>query len=322
VRWLVTGGAGYIGAHVTRALCAAGHETLVLDDLSTGLRRRVPSGVPLVRADIRDGATVANTVARFRPHGVVHLAARKDVAESTASPLTYYDANLEGLRSVLTACASNGAGSVLFSSSAAVYGTPATCPVTEDDPTVPGNPYGRTKLVGEWMLRDAAASAGFGWAALRYFNVAGAAAPQLRDVGGTNLVPRLLASARTGEPVQVYGGDWPTPDGSAVRDYVHVADVADAHACVAAALAGGAIRAEVLNIGRGQGTSVLEMIAAVGAATGRRLGYAVAPRRPGDPAEVVASADRIRDRLGWTARYGLADIVRSAADPTHALLPA
>jgi UDP-glucose 4-epimerase len=313
VRWLVTGGAGYIGSHVTLALRACGADTLVVDDLSTGRPERLPDDVPLVRTDVRDASAMADTFARYRPSGVVHLAARKDVAESTAYPLTYYDANLDGLRGVLSACATYHARYVLFSSSAAVYGTPARSPVTEGCPTVPQNPYGRTKLVGEWMLRDAAASAGLAWVALRYFNVAGAGAAHLRDVGGTNLVPRLLRAAYDGEPARVYGADWPTPDGSAVRDYVHVSDVADAHACVAAALAGGDVSADVLNIGRGAGVSVLTMIAAVGSATGRRLGYVVGPRRPGDPAEVVASADRIRTRLGWTARHGLDDIVRSAA---------
>jgi UDP-glucose 4-epimerase len=318
VRWLVTGGAGYIGGHVTAALRAADADVLVVDDLSTGHRARLPDDVPLVRADVRDAARLAETFARYRPHGVVHLAARKDVTESTAHPLTYYDANLDGLRAVLTACAAHRTRYVLFSSSAAVYGTPKTVPVTETCPTMPQNPYGRTKLVGEWMLRDAAASAGFGWAALRYFNVAGAAAPHLRDAGGTNLVPRLLRAAQEGAPARVYGGDWPTADGSPVRDYVHVADVSDAHARAAAALAGGEIDGEVFNVGRGAGVSVLEMIAAVGTVTGRRLGYVVAPRRTGEPAEVVAAVDRIRGRLGWSARYGLEDIVRSAA----ALVPA
>lgn len=318
MRWLVTGGAGYIGAHVTLALRAAGADTLVIDDLSTGIVERLPDDVALVLADVRDRAAIAATFARFRPHGVVHLAARKDVAESTAHPLSYYDANLDGLRAVLTASAAHRVRNVVFSSSAAVYGTPVSAPVTEECPTFPQNPYGRTKLVGEWMLRDAAASAGFGWVALRYFNVAGACAPHLRDVGGTNLVPRLLRAAVSGEPARVYGGDWPTLDGSPVRDYVHVSDVADAHARAAAALVGGEVSGEVFNVGRGTGVSVLSMIAAVGVATGCRLGYVIEPRRAGDPAAVVASADLIRARLGWTAERGLDDIVRSAA----ALVPA
>jgi UDP-glucose 4-epimerase len=312
VSWLVTGGAGYIGAHVVTALSEAGLDPVVVDDLSTGFANRIPPDVPLERADVRDAPTMAAIFTRYRPAGVIHLAARKDVAESTSHPLRYYRDNLDGLRSVVSAAVDSGTRAVLFSSSAAVYGTPSRCPVTETDATMPENAYGRTKLVGEWMLRDAAATAGFGWAALRYFNVAGAGAPHLRDLGGSNLVPRLLRAAAIGIPATVYGVDYPTPDGSAVRDYVHVADIAEAHVSAARALAAGAIRNEVFNIGRGAGSSVLEMVTAVGRALGRDLPYDAAPRRRGDPAAVVASTDRIAARLGWRARFGLDDIVRSA----------
>lgn len=328
--WMVTGGAGYIGAHVVRALLAAQSEVLVVDDLSTGLRRRVPDGVPLAKVDIRDAAALDAVVARHRPHGVIHLAARKDVAESTVHPLRYYGDNLDGLRSVLRAVIGHRIRTVLFSSSAAVYGVTGPAPAREDDPAAPINAYGRTKLVGEWLLRDAAASAGFAWAALRYFNVAGAAAPHLRDVGAVNLLPRLLRCAEAGEPAIVHGLDYPTPDGSPIRDYIHVADIADAHVATAFGLAGGVLGeaargggsgGEVLNVGRGQGSSVLEMIAAVGRCLGRELPYTVGPRRPGDPSAVVAAVDLIRARLGWRARHDLDAIVRSAAgspEPTLA----
>jgi UDP-glucose 4-epimerase len=312
VRLLVTGGAGYIGAHVVAALSEAGIETVVLDDLSTGRAARLPFGVPLVRADVRDAAVVRELFRRHRPDGVIHLAARKDVAESTAHPLRYYQDNLDGLRAVLAAVAFCGTRSVLFSSSAAVYGTPRRSPVREQDPAEPENAYGRTKLIGEWMLRDAAAGGGFRWGALRYFNVAGAAAPHLRDEGGTNLVPRLLRAAALGIPATVYGTDYPTADGSAVRDYVHVTDIADAHVRAAIALHEGELRDEVLNVGRGEGASVLQMIAAVSRALGRSLPYDAAPRRPGDPASVVASPARIHARLGWRARHGLPAIVTSS----------
>ncbi|MEV0134783.1 UDP-glucose 4-epimerase GalE [Dactylosporangium sp. NPDC050688] len=313
MRWLVTGGAGYIGAHVVAALGAAGVDPVVVDDLSTGHAGRLPAGVPLVRADVRDGTALAGLFRRHRFDGVIHLAARKDVAESTAHPLRYYGENLDGLRSILAAVTSSGTSSVLFSSSAAVYGTPSRCPVRESDPTAPENVYGRTKLIGEWMLRDAAGSAGFGWCALRYFNVAGAGAPHLRDHGGTNLVPRLLRAAAEGRPATVYGTDYPTPDGTAVRDYVHVADIADAHVRAAVALRHGEVRDEILNVGRGEGASVLQMIAAVAAALGRPLPYSAQHRRAGDPADVVASPARIRDLLGWRARHDLHAIVTSAA---------
>jgi UDP-glucose 4-epimerase len=286
---------------------------VVVDDLSTGRAERLPDDVPFVRADVRDTGSMRDVFVKYRPAGVVHLAARKDVAESGKHPLCYYRDNLDGLRSILLATVEAGTECVLFSSSAAVYGTPLRSPVAETEPTLPENAYGRTKLVGEWMLRDAATTARLRWAALRYFNVAGAGAAHLRDVGATNLVPRLLRAAELGIPATVYGTDYSTPDGSPVRDYVHVVDIADAHARAALALADGAIDNEVLNIGRGEGASVLEMVEAVGAALGRRLPYEVAPRRTGDPASVVACADRIATRLGWRARYDLDDIIRSAA---------
>jgi UDP-glucose 4-epimerase len=257
---------------------------------------------------------VRRALRQYQPVGVIHLAAHKDVAESVANPLRYYRDNLDGLRVLLQGVTAYEVGHVLFSSSAAVYGTPAACPVAEDAPTAPENAYGRSKLIGEWMLRDAAASAAFTWAALRYFNVAGAAAPGLRDHGATNLVPRLLRAAERREPARIYGGDYPTPDGTAVRDYIHVADIADAHVCAATALAKGELTGEVLNIGRGVGVSVREMVDAIGRALDNPLPYVVDPRRPGDPAEVVAAADRIRDLLGWRARHDLDDIVRSATD--------
>jgi UDP-glucose 4-epimerase len=316
VEWLVTGGAGYIGAHVVHALRAAGMDAVVLDDLSTGEAGRLPDDVPLARGDVRDPTAVRRVLSQYRPTGLIHLAAHKDVAESVANPLRYYRDNLDGLRVLLQGAVAYGVRNVLFSSSAAVYGTPVTCPVSERDQTVPENAYGRSKLVGEWMLRDYAGSAaanGFAWAALRYFNVAGAARPGLRDTGTGNLVPRLLAAAVDGTPARVYGGDYATPDGTAVRDYVHVADVADAHVRAAIALTTGDLTAEVLNIGRGVGVSVREMVDAVGRALGRPLPFVVDPRRPGDPAEVVACADRIRALLDWRASHDLDDIVKSAA---------
>jgi len=312
VSWIVTGGAGYIGAHVVSALSAAGMEAVVVDDLSTGLASRLPAGVPLVRADVRDAAAMLEVFDRHLPAGVIHLAARKEVAESVAEPLSYYRDNLDGLRSVLAAAVETRTRAVLFSSSAAVYGSPATSPVTESAPTDPQNPYGRTKLVGEWMIRDAAAAAGFGWAALRYFNVAGAGAPHLRDSGDSSLVPRLVRAATSGGLATVYGTDYPTPDGTAVRDYIHVTDVADAHVATALAVAGGTVAGEVFNVGRGEGASVRQMIDAVGRELGRRVPYVAAPRRPGDPDAVIASPALIHARLGWRARYSLREIIASS----------
>jgi UDP-glucose 4-epimerase len=314
VEWLVTGGAGYIGAHVVHALRASGLGAIVLDDLSTGDPTRLPGDVPLLRADVRDPGTLRRALAQYRPVGVIHLAAHKDVADSVANPLRYYRDNLDGLRVLLQGSIAYDIPHVLFSSSAAVYGTPAAGPVTENAATDPDNPYGRSKLIGEWMLRDSAASAGFTWAAMRYFNVAGAGGAELRDRGATNLVPRLLRAAERREPARIFGGDYPTPDGTAVRDYIHVVDIADAHVRTALALAQGELADEVLNIGRGVGVSVREMVDAVGRALDNPLPSVVDPRRPGDPAEVVASADKIRTLLGWQARHDLDDIVRSAVD--------
>jgi UDP-glucose 4-epimerase len=312
VTWLVTGGAGYIGAHVVHALRAADEPVVVLDNLSTGYAARVPDAVPLVKADVRDLAGVADAVRRHRVTGVIHLAARKDVAESVADPLGYYRDNLDGLRVVLTAAADHGARDIVFSSSAAVYGPTPTGRVDERSPTTPSNAYGRTKLIGEWMLRDAAEAAGLRFAALRYFNVAGAASPRLGDVGETNLLPRLLRAAVEGRPAQVYGTAHPTEDGSCVRDYVHVCDIADAHLVAARAIRDGRLTAEVLNVGRGSGVSVLEMIRTVRRVCGRPLAAQSTAPRAGDPPSVVAAADRIRDLLGWRARRDLDEIVASA----------
>ncbi|HYN96589.1 MAG TPA: UDP-glucose 4-epimerase GalE [Pilimelia sp.] len=310
--WLVTGGAGYIGAHVVHALRSAGEPAVVLDNLATGLAARVPDDVPLVKADVRDAAEVTNAVRQYAVTGVIHLAARKDVAESVAEPLTYYRDNLNGLRTVLGAAAAHGARDVVFSSSAAVYAPTPSGRVDETSATAPSNAYGRTKLAGEWMLRDAAAASGLRFAALRYFNVAGAGAPNLADVGQTNLVPRLLRAAADGRPAQVYGLDHPTRDGSCIRDYVHVADIAAAHVAAAAALRAGRIDAETINIGRGTGVSVLEMVDAVRRTTGRPLPVEPAPARQGDPPSVVAAANRATEVLGWSASRDLDDIVGSA----------
>jgi UDP-glucose 4-epimerase len=312
VTWLVTGGAGYIGAHVVHTLRAADERVVVLDDLSTGFAARVPDDVPLVAADVREPAAVAEVVRAHAVTGVIHLAARKAVAESVAEPLGYYRDNLDGLWAVLSAAAAHGVRDVVYSSSAAVYGPTTTGRVDEDSPTEPGNPYGRTKLVGEWMLRDVAAAAGLRFAALRYFNVAGAGDPHLGDVGGTNLVPRLLRAAAEDRAAQVYGTAHPTPDGTCVRDYVHVGDIADAHLAAARGLRDGRIRAEVLNIGRGAGVSVLEMIRAVRRVCDRPLPAEATPPRAGDPPRVVADAQRIARVLGWHASRDLDEIVSSA----------
>jgi len=291
--WLITGGAGYIGAHVVRAMAEAGERTVVYDDLSTGVAERVPDEVPLVRGSILDAGTVARTLAAHEVTGVVHLAAKKQVGESVEHPLRYYRENVEGLRVLLEAAVAAEVTSFVFSSSAAVYGMPDVDLVTEETPCLPLSPYGETKLAGEWLVRATGRATGLATASLRYFNVAGAATPALADASVSNLVPMIFEKLTEGVPPRIFGDDYPTPDGTCVRDYIHVADLAEAHVTVARALRSDPGRDLTLNIGRGEGVSVREMIDRVNAVTGYDRPPTVTARRPGDPARVVGSADRV-----------------------------
>ncbi|MFC9931626.1 UDP-glucose 4-epimerase GalE [Streptomyces sp. NPDC127190] len=310
--WLITGGAGYIGAHVVRAMTEAGERAVVYDDLSTGIAERVPAEVPLVRGSTLDGALVARTLAEHRITGVVHLAAKKQVGESVERPLHYYHENVEGLRVLLQAVTDAGVPSFLFSSSAAVYGMPDVDLVTEETPCRPMSPYGETKLAGEWLVRAAGKATGLATACLRYFNVAGAAAPELADTGVFNLVPMVFEKLTEGAAPRIFGDDYPTPDGTCIRDYIHVVDLAEAHVAAARALAAAPGTDLTLNIGRGEGVSVREMIDLINAVTGYDRAPTVTPRRPGDPARVVASADRISTELSWKARHDVQDMITSA----------
>ncbi|MGW0606329.1 UDP-glucose 4-epimerase GalE [Streptomyces sp. NPDC002644] len=314
--WLVTGGAGYIGAHVVRVMAEGGERVVVLDDLSTGSADRVPAGVPLVTGSVLDGPLLERTMREHEVTGVVHIAAKKQVAESVERPLYYYRENVTGLQTLLEAMTATGVGSIVFSSSAAVYGMPDVDLVTEDTPCAPINPYGATKLTGEWLIAAASRAHGIRSAALRYFNVAGAAAPELADTGTSNIVPMVFARLDAGEAPVVFGDDYPTPDGTCVRDYIHVMDIASAHLAAARRLAGAEEgTALVLNIGRGEGSSVREMIDHILKVTGHEdLAPETGPRRPGDPASVVASSERIAAELGWSARHDLDDMIRSAWD--------
>ncbi|MER7173354.1 UDP-glucose 4-epimerase GalE [Streptomyces mesophilus] len=310
--WLITGGAGYIGAHVVRALLAAGEQAVVFDDLSTGIAGRVPEGVPFVEGTVLDRAALDKAIAEHGVTGVVHLAAKKQVGESVELPLHYYHQNIEGLRVLLAAVAAGGVRSFVFSSSAAVYGMPDVDLVTEDTPCLPMNPYGETKLAGEWLVRAAGRAHGFATASLRYFNVAGAASPELADTGVFNIVPMVFEKLTEGAAPRIFGADYPTPDGTCVRDYIHVADLADAHVAAARKLATAPGDELTVNIGRGEGVSVRELIDLINEVTGYDLEPEVAPRRPGDPARVVASADRIAGELGWEARHDVRDMITSA----------
>jgi UDP-glucose 4-epimerase len=310
--WLVTGGAGYIGAHVVRRLRADGYPVVVVDDLSAGDAGRVPDEVPLIEATVTDRCAVGAVLRRHRVSGVVHLAARKSPAESVARPNWYHRENVGGVAALLDAMTSAGVRRLVFSSSAAVYGVPAGSVVDERTPTAPINPYGRTKLAGERLIRAAGTGDGLSWLALRYFNVVGAAQPRLADRVPANLVPIVFTALAEGVPVTVTGADYPTRDGTGVRDYVHVLDVADAHAAAVRRLCAGPAAAGVLNVGTGRGYSVMEVLTRIGAVTGRPVPYRIGPRRPGDPPEVVADPTLIGRRLGWRAAYDLTDMVASA----------
>jgi UDP-glucose 4-epimerase len=312
--WLITGGAGYIGAHVVRAMTEAGERAVVYDDLSTGIAERVPADVPLVVGSTLDGELLARTCTEHRITGVVHLAAKKQVGESVERPLHYYRENVEGLRVLLEAVTEAAVPSFVFSSSAAVYGMPDVDLVTEETPCVPMSPYGETKLAGEWLVRATGRATGLSTASLRYFNVAGAATPELADVGVFNLVPMVFERLTQAAPPRIFGDDYPTPDGTCVRDYIHVVDLAEAHVAAARVLRATPGTDLTLNIGRGEGVSVREMVDRINAITGHDAPPTVTARRPGDPPRVVASADRAAAELGWKAKYDVQDMITSAWD--------
>lgn len=318
-RWMLTGGAGYIGSHVIRQMRAAGYELIVLDDLSSGLAARVPADVPLVQANVCDTQAVAQALAEHEIAGVIHFAAKKAVGESVERPLFYYRENVDGILSLLSAMDQVGVKRLVYSSSAAVYGEPGSGLVPEDAPLVPTSPYGETKVVGEWMTRANARSgelseSPMSFVLLRYFNVAGAGSDDLGDTSVANLIPLVLRAVTTGARPKIFGSDYPTPDGTCIRDYIHVVDLADAHVAAVQRtelLELGQVQA-VYNVGRGVGSSVREVIDVVGEVIGRDCNPEDVDRRPGDPAVLVAQADLIAAELGWKAKYDLTDMVSSA----------
>ncbi|MFD4543837.1 UDP-glucose 4-epimerase GalE [Streptomyces bauhiniae] len=311
--WLITGGAGYIGAHVARAMHGAGEDVVVLDDLSAAVPERLPEGVPLIEGSTLDGDLLKRVFAEHGVTGVVHLAARKQVGESVAEPVRYYRENIGGLATLLDAIAEAGVRRLVFSSSAAVYGNPDGDLITEDTPCLPVNPYGETKLAGEWLVRAAGQAHGISTVCLRYFNVAGAAAPELADTGVFNIVPMVFDRLTRDEAPRIFGADYPTPDGTCVRDYIHVADLAEAHLAAARRLSEDAPAGDLtLNVGRGEGVSVRELITLIGEVTGDRREPVTEDRRPGDAPRAVASAERAAAELGWRARLGMPEMVASA----------
>jgi len=311
--WLVTGGSGYIGAHVVDALHARDEQAVVLDDFSTGERGRTGDAA-VVESSILDGELVRRLLREHGVRGIIHIAAKKQVGESVADPQKYYRENVVGTIGLLEAAVDVGVESFVFSSSAATYGMPDLEIVTEDAPTAPMSPYGTSKLIGEWAARDVAAATGLRVISLRYFNVAGAARPELGDPGVFNLIPMAFERIEAGEPPRIFGDDYPTRDGTCIRDYISVVDIADAHVAALEDLVKGDNETpfRVYNIGRGEGSSVRDVLTTVAKVTGSDLEPVVVERRPGDPARIVASADRIRADLGWTAKHDLEDMVTSA----------
>ena len=316
--WLVTGGAGYIGAHVVRALqdaAAAGEEHLrpvALDDLSSGHAQFVPADVPLLRTSVVDTAAVRAALVEHGVTGVVHLAGFKYAGVSVQRPLHTYAQNVTGTAHLLEAMADAGVERIVFSSSAAVYGTPDVDVVTEATPTAPESPYGESKLIGEWLLRDQAVATGLRHTSLRYFNVVGSGAPDLYDSSPHNLFPLVLDALTSGRTPRINGTDYATPDGTCVRDYVHVADLAVSHVAAARALHVGRHLDPVYNLGSGDGLSVAQIMATVAQVTGIDFTPEVGPRRPGDPARIVASGQAAARDLDWAMRHTPEEMVASA----------
>ena len=310
--WLVTGGAGYIGSHVVRAFGEMGLETVVLDDLSSGHADFVPADVPLIRGSILDTGLVRQVLAEHQVSGVVHVAGFKYAGVSVTRPLHTYQQNVTGTLSVLEAMATEGVDEIVFSSSAAVYGTPHTDLVTESTQPAPESPYGESKLIGEWLLRDQGRAVGLRHTSLRYFNVVGSGSPELSDTSPHNLFPLVLEALTAGRTPRLNGVDYDTPDGTCVRDYIHVADLALAHVAAARILGARGPLEPVYNLGSGEGVSVREIMTAMAEVTGITFDPEVGPRRPGDPDRIVASGELAERDLDWRMRHSLHDMVASA----------
>ena len=314
--WLLTGGAGYIGAHIVRSLREIGREVVVVDDLTGGFAENVPDGVPLVRANVLETDVLEQTMRDHNVVGVVHLAAKKAVGDSVARPLWYYEQNVTAMCHLLEAMERVGVKRLVFSSSAATYGDVQVETVTEETLTQPTSPYGETKLIGEWLMKDQSRAVGMSYVSLRYFNVAGAGLPELGDRGAGNLIPLVFQAITNGQSPEVYGADWPTRDGSCIRDYIHVVDLARAHAAAVQALDRNAETDQLLgrtyNIGSGTGTTVLEVVEMARSVTGIDFEPTIVGRRPGDPCRIVADPAAAERELHWKANHDLHDMVSSA----------
>lgn len=310
--WLVTGGAGYIGAHVARSFAEQGMDAVVVDDLSSGRAEFVPDGVPLVEGTILDEDLLRRTLGEHRVTGVVHLAGFKYAGVSVERPLHTFDQNVTGTVTLLRAMQEAGVDRLVFSSSASVYGTPDVDLVTEDTRLAPESPYGQSKLAGEWLMADQGVAAGLRHTSLRYFNVVGSVDDSIYDTSAHNLFPLVFEALVNGRTPHINGDDYPTPDGTCVRDYIHVADLAHSHVVAAQRLAAGETLEPAYNLGSGDGSSVRQIMRAVAEVTGIAFEPEIAPRRPGDPARIVANGELAARDLDWTMRHTLEEMVASA----------
>jgi UDP-glucose 4-epimerase len=310
--WLITGGAGYIGSHVVRAFAAEGIEAVVLDDLSSGHREFVEDSVPFVEGSVLDAGLLRQVLGDFSVTGVVHLAGFKYAGVSVQRPLHTYSQNVAGMITLLEAMAEFDVTRIVFSSSAAVYGTPGADIVTEGSPTRPESPYGESKLIGEWLLADQGRAAGLAHTSLRYFNVVGSGHPDLYDSSPHNLFPLIFEALVAGQVPHINGDQYPTPDGTCVRDYVHVQDLAVSHLAAAKALDAGRPLEAVYNLGSGDGVSVRQIMDAVARVTGIDFTPEVQAARPGDPARIVAAGELAGRDLDWRMRHTLDEMVSSA----------
>ncbi|MGP6177317.1 UDP-glucose 4-epimerase GalE [Microbacterium sp. A196] len=317
--WIVTGGAGYIGAHVVRALATAGLTPVIIDDLSSGQTSFIPEGVPFVDGSILDRELVEKTLRDHNAEGVIHVAGFKYAGVSVQRPLHTYAQNVEGTRVILEAMDAAGVQNIVFSSSAAVFGTPDVALVVEETAKKPASPYGESKLIGEWMLRDQAIATADSGAplrhtSLRYFNVVGSADPTVYDVSPHNLFPIVFEKLLADEIPRINGDDYDTEDGTNVRDYVHVGDIAAAHVEAAKRLASGASIEAAYNLGSGDGLSVKQIMDAMVRVTGIDFTPEIGPRRAGDPDRIVATGELAARDLDWKMRYSVDEMVRTGWD--------